>query len=966
MRLRISVLLGAVAERVSVSPIFETLTRSATGLSKNQRAKHSPSMKRILPAIALAATTSAAASLTPLIAATSAPVDIRWLDGAPPAALAGVAWGVPFARGTVAKEQTFALKAANGAELPLQSWPLAYWPDGSMKWIGFATVAGSEAGGPLTLASAASATTAAPKAQVTVSESNTVYVVDTGVLQARIVKWGGALIESLRVDGREVARDGRLVCVLQRGPDGEPADAPPREHYTGKIESVTVEQRGPVRAVVRVEGRHRGAHSSREWLPFVVRLYFHAGTTEVRVVHTITYDGNEQVDFIRGLGLRFAVPMREEIQNRHVWFSGEDDGLWGEPIQPMVGRGAFIARAGGEGRDNAFPDQVAGLRVPNRAQMNERETALLDNWAVWSDFKLSQPTDAGFSIVKRTNPQSAWIPAGAGRRASGLVFAGDASGSLGVAVRNFWQSHPTALEVRDAAANAAELTAWLWSPESPAMDMRHYDTRAHGLDAVYEDVQPGLSTPLGVARTSELVLHPRAAMPTRAEAVALARAAAQPPRLLATPEYLHSLRAFGIWSLPDRSTPFKKAIEDQLDASLAYYQKSVEQRRWYGFWDFGDFMHSYDPVRHVWRYDLGGMAWDNTELGTDLWLWTSFLRSGRADLFRLAEAMTRHTSEVDVYHLGPLAGLGSRHNVRHWGCGAKEARISMATLKRPYYYLTTDERTGDLMRAVVNVDHKALEFDSMRLAQPITEAEKKYPARVRAGPDWLAFVANWMTEWERTGDVKWRAKIDTGVASFLAMPFWMRSGKNLVYGYDPATGRLFQVSEGPGTYNLATIQAGAEAVFELNDFYDNADWMKMWMQYCRLGSASAEVIQRDKETGKEGADATLIGEQGGPSSQGTPRLAAYVYRRTGNKAFAEKAIEGGLRRFAVPFETRSVTGAASLNPLEEAVRVSTNDAAQSALTAIEILELCGDVLPAEVPPPPPTRSPGGRRPPGGG
>ena len=30
-----------------------------------------------------------------------------------------------------------------------------------------------------------------------------------------------------------------------------------------------------------------------------------------------------------------------------------------------------------------------------------------------------------------------------------------------------------------------------------------------------------------------------------------------------------------------------------------------------GQWDV---MHAYDPVRHTWRYDIGGFAWDNTEL----------------------------------------------------------------------------------------------------------------------------------------------------------------------------------------------------------------------------------------------------------------------------------------------------------------------------------------------------------------
>ena len=35
-------------------------------------------------------------------------------------------------RGTVRKEQTFTLTTADGKALPLQNWPLAYWPDGSM------------------------------------------------------------------------------------------------------------------------------------------------------------------------------------------------------------------------------------------------------------------------------------------------------------------------------------------------------------------------------------------------------------------------------------------------------------------------------------------------------------------------------------------------------------------------------------------------------------------------------------------------------------------------------------------------------------------------------------------------------------------------------------------------------------------------------------------------------------------
>jgi hypothetical protein len=40
------------------------------------------------------------------------------------------------------------------------------------------------------------------------------------------------------------------------------------------------------------------------------------------------------------------------------------------------------------------------------------------------------------------------------------------------------------------------------------------------------------------------------------------------------------------------------------------------------------------------------------------------------------------------------------------------------------------------------------------------------------------------------------------------------------------------VKDGSGTYNLTTIQGGAEVVFELNSPIDDAGWNKVWNQYC--------------------------------------------------------------------------------------------------------------------------------------
>jgi len=860
-----------------------------------------------------------AASLLTPPAAFATDVALHWLDGASPTVPTGVSWGVPWPQGTVKKDQAFSLTAPDGSALPLQSWTLAYWPDGSIKWTGFATTSTPGQSGNLKL----STTSSSAAGQLKATDAASYIQIDTGPLKCVIDKTGDTIVDWMAVNGVTVAQKGQLVCILQNGPETNPEDSPPaREKYLCTIKKVTLEQSGPVRAVVKIEGMHKGATSGREWLPFTVRLYFYSGETAVRFVHTIVFDGDQEKDFVRGLGVQFAVPMRELPANRHVAFSGENDGLWAEPLQP--------------GGGNA--QQELGQSIPARP---DDPTSLNQN-AVWDDFKLSQPTPDGFTIVKRTNPTSTWLYSTAGKRSSGYAFAGDTSGGLGLSVKNFWQSFPAELEVDHANTPMANLTAWLWSPDAPEMDMRHYDTHAHGLATTYEDVQPGFSTAYGIGRTSELTLFPSSTMAAKPELAAQAKTGTELPMIAASPEYIHSTGVFGFWSVQDRSTPFKSAIEDGLDSTLAFYEKEVDERSWYGFWQFGDFIHSYSATRHDWNYDWGGHAWDNTELGAPLWMWYSYLRTGRADLFRLAEAHTRNTSETVVYHLGPMKGLGTRHNVIKWGDGAKEARISQSAHWRFYYYLTTDERVGDIMTDNLDADVAVAKYDPMREAQPITDYEKQFPGRIRVGPDWLALVSNWMTQWERTGDTKWRDRILVGVKDLAKMPFGIRTGQNLVMGWDPKTADLFPLSNNIGNYNLATIQGGGELGNELSTILNDPDWQRLWSQYCRLLAAPAEVITQDNMTHNEGTQAEYYGNGGG-NPDSIPRLAAFAYYLTKNPAFAQAAISrirlisGGTRETTVPYALNTETDA----------NFDTNSASQSSLNTIEVLALCADQLPAQ-------------------
>lgn len=867
------------------------------------------------------------------------PIDLHWIGQAPEAEI-GQSWGVPFSRGQIKPNQQFVLTDGSGKQLPLQSWVMATHGDGSAKWIGFAaSIAPSQAEG-LRL-------TPVKKAPVCeglqVSEQPGRIVVDNGVQQIAFATSGSELIPSITVNGTEVARNGHLVCRLEdRSRASE--DIISYKKFRSEIEQVTLERRGPVEAVVKVEGRHRALDGSRSWLPFTVRFYIFDRVPAVKMVHSIIYDGDMSRDFISGLGVEFSLPLREEMQNRHVRFAGENGGLWGEPVKPAVGR----RRLNYQNRNDLIEAQFRGERMPDKAQVDEAGQKLLTDWADWSDFRLTQLTPDAFSIRKRTNDQSTWIGTAGGGRAEGYVQAGDLQGGLGVSLKNFWQSYPTELEVLDMVSDQATLTVWMWSPRGEAMDLRHYDIKGHDLNSAYEDYQEGMSTPYGIARTSELTLVPYSQMPTREQTVKTAQTAQEVCQLMATPQYLHDAGAFGVWSLPDPDgNDTKQWIERQIDGYIDFYKQAIETQKWYGFWNYGDVMHSYTQGRHAWNYDIGGNAWANTELSPDLWLWYAFIRSGRADIFRMATAMTRHTSEVDMYHIGEMAGLGSRHNVSHWGCGAKEARIGQAWWKRFYYYLTTDDRMGDLMHDAVDADYTTLKWDPLRIAKPRSQYPTAQPTRLRWGPDWIAFVGNWYTEWERTGNKKYLDKIITGMESIAAMPNGLFTGKG-PFGYDPETGKLTYEGDPEWidhTNHLANLMGGVEVMMEVFDGVGNKKFNDTYLQYAKYYALPQDDPLRDKPENAKYKDWW--------GHWNTSRMGAFAGERLGEEYLKEVAWNLFLQRVIGPdgqprdlVNPKQVEGTDALAPFLESPSVGTNGAAQWNLEAIELMELAGDKVPS--------------------
>lgn len=890
-----------------------------------------------------AAATAAAAGAATATAAPADPLALRWLDGAAPALHAGITWGLPWARGQVQHGQALVLRDAQGQAYPLQTWPLAYWPDGSMKWTGHAIAPGVAVGEgwqvqPLPAGQSAPGT---PGVVVTVADSADAFTIDTGTVVAVVPKRGPLLVRSVTRAGAEVMRGVKLVAQSE----GPQAGTTTTTQFESQLEQVTVEQRGPQRAVLRLQGTHRAlapVGKVRTWLPFDLRLYFHAGGDALRVMHSWLFDGEPQRDFISGLGLQFEVPLRDAPHDRHVRFSGEGQGLWAEAVRGLTGLrrdpGAAVRAA-----------QLAGQPTPPMASWHPSVRKFVERIPAWGDVTLSQLGPDSFQIKKRTQAGHTWVHSAWGGRAAGLGYVGDTRGGVAFGLRDFWQRHPAQFDIRNAHTATAQVTCWFWAPEAPAMDLRPYhdglgqdtfEKQLEGLEVTYEDWETGFDTAVGVGRSHELTLFALAGTPSRERLVQLAGIVQTPPLLVAAPQRYLSTRVFGtLWTLPDRSTPQKAALEERLDFLVNFYQREAEQRRWHGFWDYGDLRHTFDADRHEWRYDVGGYAWDNSELSPDLWLWSMFFRSGRADVFRFAEAMVRHTTEVDTYHLGRFKGLGTRHGVLHWSDSAKQLRISTAAYRRQYHYLTADERVGDVLHMLRDADRQLIALNPTR---KIKDAPKlpAGQAVMGVGTDWGSMLANWLTEWERTGDVRWRDKIRRGMVSVAGMKHGFFSAAGA--GYDPETGELRSlIGERVGASHLSAVFGLVEMVAELIELIEVPGFEKAWLQYCRLYNAPVDEQRRELGMPHGGGNALTVGHS---------RLTAYAAMRLNDPALARRAwaeFNGDRRRTQPPLGTRRIEGPAVLRPVDVAPWISTNDAAQWSLAAMQNLAWVSAQLPKE-------------------
>jgi hypothetical protein len=294
-------------------------------------------------------------------------------------------------------------------------------------------------------------------------------------------------------------------------------------------------------------------------------------------------------------------------------------------------------------------------------------------------------------------------------RAAGWLDVSDDQRGVAIGIRHFLEEYPKELAL-DAAGQAQAFT---WSPRAGAMSFAR-SSAAPGSEGAVENWAQG------IAKTSELVLlfHDRA---TGADAIARTMGyVLTPPVAHVDPAWYGDSGVYGHFA--PRTAAFGE-LQRALDYKFDWVLFNQRWSPWFGMFDYGDV-----------KVGFNGTRWDNwghNEPAQDFELWLQFMRTGDPRYFDAAQALSRHTMDVDNTHwpaapryLGdtnyPLdywktadaapatkwLGIGRRHSAQHWQ-HALSAHVWVQGWLADYY-LAADHRALDVARQTADMHLRRL------------------------------------------------------------------------------------------------------------------------------------------------------------------------------------------------------------------------------------------------------------------
>lgn len=639
--------------------------------------------------------------------------------------------GVPFARG-VLKDPGQVRLVARGKTLPLQADVLAWWPDGSIKWLLLDFQASPTVKvcllryGPA--ATRQAATHPLPQGQrIKARQRDGAVTIDTGPLKFTVRPGGTGFIDSLSFDGRKVFdAAGRRLNFMDMIHTASPADYAPMDRFLTnakldrsklKIDGITLEKPGPLHAVILIRGRYR-----YKWVgstitgtdvkgdcPFRLRIHAYAGQSFLKIEHFFYYEGDGDHDFTKTLALKLPLP-------------------------------------GGKARVRYIDARARAVQPDGTMAGLYQQSA--DSYCIW--------TSRGQAPTTITD----------GKRFEGVMDIVTDKVGVAVGVKDFWQNAAKSLQ---ADLQGGELGVYLWPGEAPPLDYRRH-ARQWSVGESGSPRDPDGTTPApfdrrkfpnyrlaskGVGKTHYVMVNFHGPAVTAKEILDVYKLMNHRPMAWAPASHYASSLALGRYRqvVPGQYDELERAI----DLPVKFWMFSQRRFRWYGFWLYGQVCQEFNNYQQNgrWTRDFGRWGWacgDSVGRLAYALMLQAVRKCKRADLefaekylYSVHDVCSTH-SPAYPHHFKKrfiyIKGAAHRHDAWPWAevyCGARGAHPVGTKI---YYFLTGEGHAKDILE----------EITQLALINP-HGGEGDGPLGIN--------IQCFLYQWEATGDEKWLQRIKT-------------------------------------------------------------------------------------------------------------------------------------------------------------------------------------------------------------
>ncbi|GAE95207.1 hypothetical protein JCM21714_4421 [Gracilibacillus boraciitolerans JCM 21714] len=254
----------------------------------------------------------------------------------------------------------------------------------------------------------------------------------------------------------------------------------------------------------------------------------------------------------------------------------------------------------------------------------------------------------------------------------------------------------------------------------------------------------------------------------------------------------------------------------------------------------------------------------------------------------------------------------------------------MASLHKYYFYLTGDERVGEIINQVKDIDQKIDELPPMREFYD----KKENITPVRTGPDWSAFLSNWLYQWETKKSSNYECYIKDTITDIKnAPPLQLLSGP--VFYYQKEKHKLIHMDDGTlGDYHMVIAFGAPQVWMELESLLEEEEWKRM------IADFGAFYLLSDKEM-KQQTNGKLAKEMFAWPMFSTG-LVAYAANYFQDESLAEKAWDLLISNPLMDLQLNTIE---SWSKLIESEHISTNGVSQWCLNVMMCLKLIRDSLP---------------------